>query len=482
MKTVRNYINGEWTEPKGKETQEVINPATGETMARVAFSTEEEVKAAVKAAREAFPEWRATPPVTRARYMFKLKQALEDRFEEAAKLCTMEVGKTLEESRGEVRRSIEVVEVMAGIPTLMKGQSLEDIAAGLDCTVFRQPLGVFAAIAPFNFPFMVPLWFLPPAIATGNTFIVKPSEQVPLSQQLVFEVLDELNLPPGVVNLVNGGKDVANGLLQDPGIAGVSFVGSSATARHIYAEAAKTGKRVQALGGAKNFILVMPDADIGATVNALMGSCYGCAGQRCLAGSNIVAIGDAHGKLKEALLAKARDMKVGNGLESGIQMGAIASKSAKERILSLIEKGVKEGAKLLLDGRKVKVEKHPGGFYIGATIFDDVTPEMTIAKEEIFGPVVNLLRAKDFEEGMRMIEECRYANAGSIFTSSGKWAREFGYRLPASMCGVNIGIAAPMSFFSFGGARQSFLGDLKAHGHESIDFYTDRKVVSTRWF
>lgn len=482
IKNVRNYIDGGWVDVKGKEGNDVVNPSTGEVMAKVNYSTKEEVDLAVSAASAAFTEWRATPPVTRARYMFKLKNLLEERFDEAVKICSMEVGKTLEESRGEVRRAIEVVEVMAGITSLMKGSSLEDIAAGLDCTAYRQPMGVFAAICPFNFPYMVPLWFLPPAIATGNTFVLKPSEQVPLSQQFLFEVLDELNLPPGVVNLVNGAHDVVNNILQHPDIKGVSFVGSSATAKYIYSEGAKYGKRVQALGGAKNFMVVMPDADINGTVNAIIGSSFGCAGQRCLAGSNIIAVSDIHDELIKAVLKKASAIKVGNSLDPLSQMGAIASKKAKERILSYIETGLKEGAKLLLDGRSVKVPEYQNGFYIGPTIFDGVTPGMTIAKEEIFGPVFGIIRAKDFEEAMSMIEKSPYANAGSIFTGSGKWAREFGYRLPASMCGVNIGIAAPMSFFSFGGARQSFYGDLKVHGQESIDFYTDRKVVSARWF
>jgi malonate-semialdehyde dehydrogenase (acetylating)/methylmalonate-semialdehyde dehydrogenase len=482
IKKVKNYINGQWVEIKGKESQDIINPATGEVIGNVGFSTKEEVDTAITAAHNAFYEWRTTPPITRARYMFKLKNILEERFDELVKICSMEVGKTLEESRGEVRRAIEVVEVMTGITSIMKGQTLEDIAAGLDCMVYKQPLGVFAAITPFNFPFMVALWFLPPALVTGNTFVLKPSEQDPLSQQLVFEILEELNLPDGVVNLVNGGHDAVNAILRNEQVAGVSFVGSTATAKYIYAEAAKYGKRVQSLGGAKNFMLVMPDADINGTVNALIGSCFGCAGQRCLAGSNIVTVGDVHDKLRDALLEKAKSIKVGNGLVAGTQMGAIASKKAKERILQYIEIGVKEGAKLLLDGRNVDVPEYPGGFYIGPTIFDDVTPDMTIVKDEIFGPVIGLIKAKDFEEGIKMAEACPYANAGSIFTASGKWAREFGYRLPASMCGVNIGIGAPMSFFSFGGARNSFFGDLKVHGEECIDFYTDRKVVSVRWF
>jgi malonate-semialdehyde dehydrogenase (acetylating)/methylmalonate-semialdehyde dehydrogenase len=394
----------------------------------------------------------------------------------------MEVGKTIDESRGEVRRAIEVVEAMCGIPSLMKGQVLEDIAAGLDCTVIRQPLGVFACITPYNFPFMVSLWFLPPAIATGNTFVVKPSEQDPFCQQLLFEILDELDLPPGVVNLVNGAKDAVNAILAHPDVKGVSIVGSSPTAAYVYAEAGRHGKRVQALGGAKNFLVVLPDAVLAPTVNALLGSCFGCAGQRCLAGSNVVAVGDAYEPLREALLAKSRALKVGDGLDLTVQMGALGNRRAKEKVLAAIATGVGEGAKLLLDGRELKVAGHPGGFFVGPTIFDEVTPGMTIAREEIFGPVLNLLRARDFEEAMAMIDACPMANASSVFTSSGKWAREFAYRVPASMCGVNIGIAAPMSFFSFGGARKSFFGDLKGHGAESIDFYTDRKVVSSRWF
>jgi len=482
VKIVKNYINGEWVDIKGKDGNDVVNPATGEIIARVNYSTTDEVNATVAAAKAAFHEWRMTPPVTRARYMFKLKAILEDRFNDLARICTIEAGKTLEESRGEVRRGIEVVEVMAGIASLMKGQAMEDIATGIDCMVYKQPMGVFAAICPFNFPFMVPLWFLPPAIASGNTFVMKPSEQTPLSQQLVYEILDELNLPPGVVNMVNGGRDVVNGILSHPDIAGVSFVGSTPTAKHVYAECGRTGKRVQSLGGAKNFMLIMPDADINATVNALIGSCFGCAGQRCLAGSNIVTVGDVHDKLLSALVEKIKNMKVGNGLTTSTQMGPLSSKKAYDRVLEYIGIGVKEGAKLVLDGRGVKVAEHPNGFYIGPTVFDDVRPEMKIAVDEIFGPVINFIRAKDFEEAMKMVENCQYANSGCIFTASGKHAREFGYRVPAAMCGVNIGISAPMAFFSFGGSRNSFLGDLKAHGAESVDFYTDKKVISTRWF
>lgn len=483
IKVAKNYINGEWAAIKGKESLNVINPSTGGIIGTVNMSTDEETCAAIAAAKAAFPEWRATPPVTRARYMFKLKTLLEERFNDLVKICSMEAGKTLEESRGEVRRGIEVVEVMSGIASLMKGQAMEDIAAGLDCMAYRQPLGVFAAVCPFNFPVMVPLWFLPPAIATGNTFVLKPSETVPFSMQITYEILDELNLPPGVVNLVNGNKDTVNTILRHPDVAGVSFVGSTAVAKYIYSESAKYGKRVQSLGGAKNFMLIMPDANIIGTANALMGSCFGCAGQRCLAGSNVVAVGDVHDKIRDILLEKAKTLKVGVATDPASQMGALVSKKAYDRVVQYIEIGIKEGAKLLLDGRSVKVEGDgANGYFIGPTIFDDVTPDMTIAKEEIFGPIFSIMRAKDFDEAMSWIDNCPYANAGSIFTASGKWAREFGYRLPASMCGVNIGIAAPMSFFSFGGARQSFFGDLKAHGSESIDFYTDRKVISARWF
>ncbi len=482
IKVAKNYVNGEWVEIQGKVSQNVINPSTGEIIGTVKLSETAEVNAAIAAAKAAFPEWRATPPVTRARYMFKLKTLLEERFNDLVKMCSMEAGKTLEESRGEVRRGIEVVEVMAGIATLMKGQAMEDIASGLDCTAFRQPMGVFAAICPFNFPSMVPMWFLPPAIASGNTFVLKPSETVPFSMQLIYEILDELNLPPGVVNLVNGGKEAVDAILHNTDVVGVSFVGSTNVAKYIYSEAAKYGKRVQSLGGAKNFVLVMPDANLMGTANALMGSCFGCAGQRCLACSNVVAVGDVHDKLRDILVEKAKALKVGNALDPASQMGALISKKAYDRVCEYIEIGIKEGAKLVLDGRNVKVEGHPNGFFIGPTIFDEVTPDMKIAQDEIFGPIFNIMRAKDFDEAMSWIEKCPYANAGSIFTGSGKFAREFGYRLPAAMCGVNIGIAAPMSFFSFGGSRNSFFGDLKAHGSESIDFYTDRKVVSARWF
>lgn len=482
IKVTKNYVGGEWCAATGSERLDVVNPATGEKIGETVFSSAADVERAVKAAKEAFWEWRTTPPLTRARYLFKFKQILEDRFEECARVCTMEVGKTLDESRGEVRRAIEVVEVMTGITSLMKGETLEDIAADIDCVVFRQPIGVFAAVCPFNFPFMVPLWFLPPAIASGNTFIVKPSELVPLSQQLVFEMLDELNLPPGVVNLVNGGKETVEAILHNPDIAGVSFVGSTQTARFIYSECAKYGKRVQALGGAKNFIIVMPDANIQATVAALIGSCFGCAGQRCLAGSNVIAVGEVHDKLVDAFVERAKAVKVGNGLEPATQMGPVVSKKALERILYYIELGVKEGAKLVLDGRNVKVDDYPNGFYIGPTIFDNVSPEMKIAQEEIFGPVVGIIRADDFDHAMEIINGSPYANASSIFTCNGKWAREFAYRVPALMCGINIGIAAPMAFFPFGGARQSFFGDIKAHGKESIDFYTDKKVLTIRWF
>jgi len=481
-KIAKNYINGEWVDVAGKESQKVLNPSTGEIIGTVNLSTAAETDKAIAAAKAAFPEWRATPPVARARYMFKLKTLLEERFNDLVKICSMEAGKTLEESRGEVRRGIEVVEVMSGIASLMKGQAMEDIAAGLDCMAYRQPIGVFAAVCPFNFPVMVPLWFLPPAIATGNTFVLKPSETVPFSMQLTYEILDELNLPPGVVNLVNGGKDAVNAILQSPDVNGVSFVGSTPVAKYIYSESAKYGKRVQSLGGAKNFMLVMPDANLAGTANALIGSCFGCAGQRCLAGSNVVAVGDVHDKLRDVLLEKAKALKVGIATDPSSQMGALISKKAYDRVNHYIELGIKEGAKLILDGRGIKVPGGENGFFIGPTIFDDVTPDMTIAKEEIFGPVFNILRAEDFEQAMSWIDKCPFANAGTIFTASGKWAREFGYRLPATMCGINIGIAAPMSFFSFGGARNSFFGDLKAHGSESIDFYTDRKVISARWF
>jgi malonate-semialdehyde dehydrogenase (acetylating)/methylmalonate-semialdehyde dehydrogenase len=448
----------------------------------VPLSSAAEVEKAASAARAAFPAWRDTPAPARARYLFKLKNLLEDNFERIAEMVTKEHGKTLDESRGDVRRGIDNVETACGIPSLMLGQCLEDVAKGIDCSVNREPLGVFAAIAPFNFPAMVPLWFLPYAIATGNTFIVKPSEVVPLTQDLMAHLIAELGLPPGVVNYVHGGRDAVNAILTNPEIDGISFVGSTPVAEHVYKTGSAHGKRVQALGGAKNFLTVMPDADLEKAVSNIADSCYGCAGERCLAGSVILCVGEAYGKFKERFLEAARGIKVGYGMDPGVMMGPVISRAHREKVLGYIQKGIDEGAELLLDGRGVKVDGYPDGNWVGPTVFNRVRPSMTIAREEIFGPVVSLMEVPTIEDAIKIIEAHELANTSSIYTSSGRAAREYAHRIKASMVGVNIGVAAPMSFFSFGGAKRSFFGDLKAHGRESIQFYTDGKVTISRWW
>ena len=479
---IKNYINGEWQTSQSKNLGDVWCPATGEKIAQVPFSTAEDVDKAAKAAKEAYAEWRTTPPLSRARYLFRLKEAFEEAFEDIARTLVTEEGKTIDESRGEVRRMIENVEHATGVTTMMAGYCLEDIAQNIDCTAERQPLGVFGCIAPFNFPAMVPWWFLPYAIVTGNTYIVKPSEQVPMTQTRIFEAVDEVGFPPGVVNMVHGSKDVVNAMLQHPDIAGLSFVGQTSTARYIYQECGKTGKRVQSLGGAKNAVVVMPDADIDKGLPSLITSFYGCAGERCLSGSMLVSVGSVHDKLRERFVAAAKAMKVGDGLDPSTSMGPVISSSHRERVLSYIEKGIAEGAELVLDGRNVKVEGYPKGFFIGPTVFDKVTPDMTIAREEIFGPVVAMIHVETLDEAIEIINTRGFANAACLYTDSGKVVREFKYRVKPSMIGINIGIAAPMAFFPFGGAGESLFGDLKGHGREAFQFFTDTKVVIARWF
>ena len=482
MRVLENYINGAWVKSSGTTLLDVKNPATGELLAKVPLSTEGDVDAAVKAAQAAFPGWAATPVPQRARFLFKLKALFDEHKEEIAAICTSEHGKTLSESRNDFGRGIENVEHAAGMPTLQMGQSLSDIATGIDSLTIRQPLGVFAAITPFNFPPKVPLWFIPYAIACGNTFVLKPSEQVPLTQRRIFELIDQIGLPPGVINLVNGGKDVVNAFCENPGIAGVSFVGSTSIARHVYKACGDTGKRVQALGGAKNFMLVMPDAEMDKSVANISESIYGCSGQRCLAGSVVLAVGEAYDRVKDALLASARAIVVGDGSRPGVTMGPVISAAHRDKVLGYIEKGLQEGAKLLLDGRNCTVEGLPNGNWVGPTIFEDVKPGMTIATEEIFGPVVCLMRADSLDEAIEIANRSEYGNASSIYTTNGKSARTFASRIGAGMVGVNIGVAAPMAYFPFGGAKDSFFGDLKVHGRDAYEFYTDKKVVISRWF
>ena len=479
--TLRNYIGGEWVASSTSEYLDLTNPATGEPLGRVPLSTARDVDQAVAAAQEAFLTWRTTPPVVRARYLFKLKFLMDQHFDEIAATVTRENGKTLDEAKGSLKRGVENVEHACGIPALMMGKTLEDVAAGIDCEYVRQPLGVFAAITPFNFPAMVPMWFWPYAIGAGNTFILKPSEQVPFSPTRIIELAHEAGIPKGVLNMVHGGKEAVNALLAHPGIAGISFVGSSPIAKYVYQEAAKHGKRVQALGGAKNHVIIMPDAELDKAVENVTESLFGCAGQRCLAGSVVVTTGKAYEPFRDRLLSKAKSLKLGYGMEPGVTLGPVVSKRHKEKVLSYVESGAKEGAALLLDGRTSKVEKHPQGHFLGPTVFEGVGPEMTIGKEEIFGPVASVTRAGDLDEAIETVQRSSFANATSIYTTSGRAAREFRYRVGVSMIGVNIGVAAPMAFFPFGGTKGSFFGDLKAHGNDAVEFYTDKKVVISRW-
>ncbi len=482
MEVIKNYVNGQWVDSKSSQILDVVNPATTEVIARVPLSTPDEVRTAIQAARDAFPEWRETPPVTRARYMFTLKDLMEEHFEDLARTIVEEEGKCIDEGRGEVRRAIENVEVAAGIPSLMMGYNAEDIAPGIDEECVRQPLGVFCMIPPFNFPLMVSLWFAPYAVACGNTYIVKPSEQVPLSQRALFELIDAADFPEGVINLVNGAKEVVDTLLDSPDVEGVSFVGSTRVGRYVYQKATENGKRAQCQAGAKNFLVVMPDADLDRTVASLLTSFFGCAGERCLSGSVLLPVGDVYEPLKQRFVDAASKLKVGYGLDETVQMGPVISKNHMERVLRYIEKGLDEGAKLLLDGRRTKVEEYPYGYFIGPTIFDEVRPEMTIANEEIFGPVVSIVAVKDLDEAIDIIHANPYGNASSIYTSSGKWAREYKYRVQCGNIGINIGIVAPMAFFPFSGAKQSFFGDLHGQGRDAIDFFTEKKVVISRWF
>ncbi|MEW6716902.1 MAG: CoA-acylating methylmalonate-semialdehyde dehydrogenase [Chloroflexota bacterium] len=479
---LRNYIGGEWIASKSKEILDVRNPAINEVIARVPLSTVGEVDQAVVAAQEAFREWRETPATVRARYMFRLKALMEERFEYLSRLIVKEHGKILDEARGEVRRAIENVEVAAGVPSLMMGYNVEDVSLGIDEECILQPVGVFACIAPFNFPAMVPFWFLPCAITTGNTYIVKPSEICPISQNVLFEMLDEVDLPPGVVNLVNGAKGTVDALLVHPGVAGVSFVGSTPVAKHIYSTSAAHGKRAQCQAGAKNCLVVMPDAVLDRTVAAILSSAFGTAGQRCLAGALVLAIGEIYEPLKEKLVEEASRIKVGDGLDESVQMGPVSTRKAMDRILGYIEKGIEEGAELILDGRDIVLEDYPNGYFVAPTIFDQVRPDMVIARQEIFGPVLGIIKVADFDEAIDVMEGLPFGNAASLFTTNGGWVREFKYRVRAGNIGINIGIAAPIASFPFAGMKDSFFGDLHGQGRDAIQFFTDRKVVITRWF
>ncbi|MBA2339030.1 MAG: CoA-acylating methylmalonate-semialdehyde dehydrogenase [Pyrinomonadaceae bacterium] len=476
-----NYINGRWQNSTAKEFADVINPATGETLAQVPLDGERDVAEAVESAAAAFPEWRRTPPQDRIQYLFKLKQLLEDHEEELARLITTENGKTLVEARAEIRRAIENVEVACGIPTLMQGYNLEDVAKGVDEMMIRQPLGVVAAITPFNFPIMVPFWFIPYGIACGNTFIVKPSEKVPLAMRRVFELFEQLSLPPGVLSLVNGAKPAVDALLDHPTVRAISFVGSTPVAKYIYARSATNGKRAQCQGGAKNHVVVLPDADMETTTRIVSDSAFGCAGQRCLAVSVAITVGDARNTFRDAIAESAGALNVGYGLDEASQMGPVITRESKTRIEELIGRGKSEGASVLLDGRGAKVTNHEQGNFIKPTVLENVPPGGELSKTEIFGPVLSLVHADTVDEALDILSQSLYGNAASIFTQSGAAARKFRYEVEAGNVGINIGVAAPMAYFPFSGWKDSFLGVMHSQGRDAVEFYTEKKVIIERW-
>jgi malonate-semialdehyde dehydrogenase (acetylating)/methylmalonate-semialdehyde dehydrogenase len=476
-----NYIGGKWQRSRASNYQDVRNPATAETMVRVPLSSAAEVDEAARAAQAAFPEWRRTPAGQRIQYLFKLKRLLDEHFDEISRLTVDECGKTMDESHGELQRGIENIEVACGIPILMQGYNSEDIARGIDEHMFRQPVGVVAAITPFNFPGMIPLWFLPYALACGNCFILKPSEKVPMTMSRVFDLIDELGLPPGVISLVNGGKETVDALLDHPTVRAISFVGSSPVARYVYSRAAANGKRAQCQGGAKNPVVVLPDADMEMTTRIIADSSFGCAGQRCLATSVTITVGEAGREFRDRIAHVAQTRKVGYGAEPEVEMGPVITAESKQRIESLIGKGVSEGAKVLVDGRNPSIPGYERGNFVRPTVLDNVNPRSELAGIEIFGPVLSLMQAQTIDEAIEYVNATSYGNMACLFTSSGAAARKFRYEARAGNIGINIGVAAPIAFFPFSGWKESFFGDMHAQGRDAVEFYTEKKVVVERW-
>jgi malonate-semialdehyde dehydrogenase (acetylating)/methylmalonate-semialdehyde dehydrogenase len=476
-------VGGEWLDTNSVPGSPVFNPSTGEIIAETPMCTAEHVNAAVEAAAAAFPAWMETPAVERARFFFKFKTLLEENFEELVRCNTREHGKTLVESRGDVKRGIEMVEFACGVPSLLMGENLENIARGIDCDTIRQPLGVCVGITPFNFPAMVPLWMYPTALVCGNTFVLKPSEKVPLTAIKIAKLLEQAGLPKGVLNVVHGGRECVDALLTHPKVKAVSFVGSTPIAKYIFEVGTKHGKRVQSNGGAKNFVFLMPDADVENSVRGLIEAAYGCAGERCMAGSTAVVIGDAATKVLPSLVDAAKSIKVGRtDVEAQPNMGPVITRQHRDRVAQLIEVGANEGAKIAADGRGIKVDGAPNGFFLGATVLDEVRAGMTVAKEEIFGPVLNVMRFEDLDSAIEQANRSPYGNGASIFTRSGKAAREFKHRINCGMVGINIGVPASMAWFPFNGWNESFFGDLHMQGKEGVQFFTQQKVTTTRWF
>ncbi|MGH8704668.1 MAG: CoA-acylating methylmalonate-semialdehyde dehydrogenase [Burkholderiales bacterium] len=479
LATVPLWINGKALAPSSLRMGDVFNPATGQVTKRVPYCDAAAVDAAVKAATAALLEWRDWPPLRRARVLQKFLQLLQQNQKEIARIVTAEHGKTLPDAMGSVQRGMEVVEFACGIPHLLKGEHSEDVGTGVDCHTVRQPVGVCAGITPFNFPVMVPLWMFPVALACGNTFVLKPSEKDPSAAVRMAELLKEAELPDGAFNVVHGDKEAVDAILNHPGIHAVSFVGSTPIAKYIYETSAKNGKRVQALGGAKNHAVVLPDADLGFAAEALIGAAYGSAGERCMAVSAVVAVGAAADPLVALLKQKAEAIKVGSGDQDGVDMGPLVTGPHRDRVASYIDRGIKEGARLVVDGRSARVPED--GFFLGTSLFDHVRPEMSIYRDEIFGPVLVVLRAQTLEEAIALVNRNPYANGAAIFTESGGAARRFASEVTIGMVGVNVPIPVPVAFFSFGGWKNSLFGDLHVHGMEGVKFYTRTKAITTRW-
>lgn len=476
-----NYVGGQWQRSGAGDHSEVVNPATAKVIAQVPLSAKDEVAQAVETAGQAYLEWRRVPVTDRIQPLFKLKTLLEDHLDDLAKTITEECGKTFAESKAEMKRAVENVEVACGMPSMMQGYNNEDIASGIDEHMFRQPLGVVAAITPFNFPGMIPLWFLPYAVATGNSFILKPSEKVPLTSQLLFKLLDEAGFPEGVVTLVNGGKETVDALLDHPEVKAVSFVGSTPVAKYIYSRATTNGKRAQCQGGAKNPAVILPDADMEMSTRILADSAFGCAGQRCLATSVAITVGDAKGEFTERLVADAEGRNVGYGLDEGVQMGPVISGESRERVGGLIDRGVQEGAQLLTGGHVDLGGELANGYFLAPTVLADVPPGGDLATTEVFGPVLSMMHVNTVDEAIELVNKRAYGNQACLFTSSGAAARKFRYEVDAGNVGINLGVAAPMAFFPFSGWGDSFFGDLHAQGRHGVEFYTQTKVVVERW-
>ncbi len=478
---LKNFVGGHWETASSAQAIPVRNPATGEVLAEAPLSGGTDVAKAVEAASKALHAWRRTPAGDRIQPLFRLKALLDSKFSEIAALVTQECGKTLAESEGELKRGIENVEVATGIPSLMMGSNLEDIASGIDELMIRQPVGVVAVITPFNFPGMIPLWFLPYAVACGNTVVLKPSEKTPLTMARVLQLCEQAGFPPGVINLVHGGKDAVDALIDHPDVRAISFVGSTPVARYVYSRAAANGKRVQCQGGAKNPIVVLPDADMDMTTKIVADSAFGCAGQRCLASSVVITVADAEKTFTQQISDAASSRKVGYGLDKGTEMGPVISAESKTRIEGLIAQGVAAGAKPLVDGRNARIDGYASGNFVRPTVLANVDPTSELARTEVFGPVLSVMRADNVEAAIEIINRSPFGNMACLFTTSGAAARQFRYEARVGNVGINVGVAAPMAYFPFSGWKDSFFGDLHAQGRDAIDFYTEKKVVVERW-